>query len=59
VLYKGGKKNMDETLKLNKDKQINLIAKYDKDKDTEEKKKDMIEFINNIRKKSDEDETKI
>lgn len=40
-------------------KQINLIAGYNKYKDTEEKKKDMINFINSIRNLSDEEENKI
>lgn len=40
-------------------KQINLIGKFDKNKDTDEKKKDMINFINSIRNLSDEEENKI
>jgi hypothetical protein len=40
-------------------KQINLIAKYDKDKDTDANKTEMVNFINNIRKWSDEEESKI
>jgi len=39
-------------------KQINLIAGYDKNKDTEEKKKEMVEFINSVRNWSDEEESK-
>jgi hypothetical protein len=40
-------------------KQINLIAGYNKYKDTEEKKKEMVEFINSVRNWSDEEEKKI
>ncbi len=39
-------------------KQINLIAGYNKYKDTEEKKKEMVEFINSVRNWSDEEESK-
>lgn len=40
-------------------KQINLITGYNKYKDTEEKKKEMISFINSVRDWSDGEENKI
>jgi hypothetical protein len=35
--------------------QINLIGGYDKEKDTEKKKENMIDYINSVRKKADEE----
>ena len=40
-------------------KQINLISKMHNGKDTEEKKKEMIDFINSVRDWSDGEENKI